>query len=149
MSALKDILDAASSLYSIVQRGTREYARETVREKLVESTFIAAAQLLLLLTAAALSWWTGGALWSRLILSTAAIGCIGFNALKLLFHDLPQAIGFMNSWKKLWLDLMGINLIAIVVVENAGVFLFGLTLALTRSGLNWQVDSLDPWIELL
>ncbi|MDA8620775.1 hypothetical protein N9L45_00630 [Planctomycetota bacterium] len=148
MSALKDILDAASSLYSALQQGTREYARETVREKMLESALIAATQLLLLLAAAALAWWTDGALWSRLLLSTAAIGCIGFNALKLLFHDLPQVFGFMNSWKKLWLDLMGINLFAIVVVENAGVFLFWFTLALTRSGLNWQVDILDPWLEL-
>lgn len=149
MRALNDIIDAASSLYSALQRGTREYARETVREKLLESALIAATQLPLLLAAAALAWWTDGALWSRLLLSTAAIGCIGFNALKLLFHDLPQAVGFMNGWKKLWLDLMGINLFAVVVVENAGAFLFWLTLAFTRSGLNWQVDILDPWIEAL
>ena len=149
MSSLKDLVDAASSLFSAAQRGTREYARATVREKLIESSLIAAAQLFLLLAAAALVYLTDSALWSRLLLSTAAIGCIGFNALKLLFHDLPQAFGFMNSWKKLWLDLMGVNLIAIVAVENAGVFLFWLAIALGRSGLSWQVDVLAPWSELL
>lgn len=148
MGLFDDVLDAVEGTYKLAQDFTREYTRITVEEKMISAALIAAGQIATMLLLLLVGWLSDWPLWSRLLVSSAFFLLVGFNVLKLVFKDVPEAFGFMSSWKKTWLDLMGINLLAIILIENAGLFLFWMILIGSRTLLNWNIDVFDPWAEL-
>jgi hypothetical protein len=148
MGFFDDALNAVEGTYKVAQAFTKGYVQATVQDKLETAALIAAAQIATMLAFLTLGWLNDWALWSRVLISLAFSLLAAFNVGKLLFKDIPEALGFLNSWKKTWLDLMGVNLFAIILVENAGLILFWLLLIGSRVLLNWNVDLLEPWAEL-